>query len=284
MKRKEIINKLLKEGFSEKTLVNFTDNQLKTLSSRILRESDVMISKKDPKMSEKLDQAKKENKSIETYESKNLKGGQKKLDKNKNGKLDSKDFEILRKKKSEVKENDNLKTKKVVKPIDKLKDPHGSMKNKRKSVGLNNKKKSEVKEWVQKLAEEKYHGFTSKNEIMEMIKNKMNEQEFGSKVKKGHNNVPEFMSYDSIKSSDVEVIPSKPKVEPGQKPKRLSPFKDKPLVKPKPQAGVEVIPSKPKVEPGQKPKRLSPVKDKPLVIPKPKAGLVSETKNKNRKK
>ena len=33
MKRNEIIQKLISEGFSEKTLVNFTDKQLNDLSS-----------------------------------------------------------------------------------------------------------------------------------------------------------------------------------------------------------------------------------------------------------
>jgi topoisomerase IA-like protein len=38
MKRKEIISKLIKEGFSEKTLASLNDKQLNALSSRILKE------------------------------------------------------------------------------------------------------------------------------------------------------------------------------------------------------------------------------------------------------
>ena len=38
MKRNEIIQKLINEGFSPKTLVNFTDKQLNDLSSRMLGE------------------------------------------------------------------------------------------------------------------------------------------------------------------------------------------------------------------------------------------------------
>jgi hypothetical protein len=38
MKRNEIIQKLINEGFSAKTLVNFTDKQLNDLSSRMLSE------------------------------------------------------------------------------------------------------------------------------------------------------------------------------------------------------------------------------------------------------
>jgi Ca2+-binding EF-hand superfamily protein len=104
MKRTELIQKLLKEGFSEKTLVNFSDSQLKQLASRILsEEEDVMISKKDPQFQQKIAAAKKTNKTIETYEE--LKGNQSKIDKNHNGKIDADDFAILNKeKKGEVKE------------------------------------------------------------------------------------------------------------------------------------------------------------------------------------
>jgi hypothetical protein len=103
MKRTELIGKLLKEGFSEKTLVNFSDNQLKQLASRVLSEEDLMVSKKDPQYQQKVADAKKQNKTIEAYEE--LKGNQKVLDKNDNGKIDSDDFAILNKeKKGEVKE------------------------------------------------------------------------------------------------------------------------------------------------------------------------------------
>jgi hypothetical protein len=105
MKRTELVEKLIKEGFSEKTLVKFNDNQLIQLASRILSEEDVMISKKDPQFQQKVDASKKQNKTIETYEE--LKGNQSKIDKNKNGKIDADDFAILNKeKKGEVKEAD----------------------------------------------------------------------------------------------------------------------------------------------------------------------------------
>jgi hypothetical protein len=68
MKRNEIVNSLLKEGFSEKTLVKFSDKQLLDLANRILGEADVMISKKDPQAAQKIEDAKKKNQSIETYE------------------------------------------------------------------------------------------------------------------------------------------------------------------------------------------------------------------------
>ena len=74
----------------------------------------------------------------------------------------------------------------------------------------------EVKNWVKGLVENKeFHSFTSKNEIMELIQSKLNESEtmthqFGPKVKKGHNGIPEFMSYDAIVSAEPKTAPSKP--------------------------------------------------------------------------
>jgi hypothetical protein len=104
MKRTELVEKLIKEGFSEKTLVKFSDNQLKQLVSRMLSEEDLMISKKDPQYQQKVVDAKKQNKTIEAYEE--LKGNQSKIDKNKNGKIDADDFAILNKeKKGETKED-----------------------------------------------------------------------------------------------------------------------------------------------------------------------------------
>ena len=70
MKRNNIVESLMKEGFTEKTLVKFSDKQLSDLYERIIGESDVMISKKDPEGQKKLIDAKKENKSIEFYEEK----------------------------------------------------------------------------------------------------------------------------------------------------------------------------------------------------------------------
>ena len=81
----------------------------------------------------------------------------------------------------------------------------------------------EVNNWVNNLAESNfYHNFTSKGEIMELISTKLTEQDVavahGPNVKKGHNNVPEFMSYESIKSAGPATAPTKPTVKPGTKP------------------------------------------------------------------
>jgi hypothetical protein len=224
MKRSTLVEKLIKEGMSEKTLVRFTDKQLLELSERMLGEADIMISKKDPTAPQKIADAKKKNQSIETYEDEmkeELKGGQKKLDKNHNGKIDAQDFKILKGQKKEV------------------------------------KKSSEVKEWVEKLVENKYHSFTSKNEIMELISVKLNESDtmvqHGPKVKKGHNGVPEFMTYDSIvDAAEPKTAPTTkpaPTKEPGTKPTpnkdpRKTPFRPGPGPNPKPKALKETKKSK----------------------------------------
>jgi hypothetical protein len=198
MKRSTLVEKLIKEGMSEKTLVRFTDKQLLELSERLLGEADIMISKKDPLSVQKIADAKKQNKSIETYE-----------EENKEEYCDSCDC----------------------------------VKSKCKC------KKSDVKEWVEKLVENKYHSFTSKNEIMELINVKLNESDtmvqHGPKVKKGHNGVPEFMTYDSIvDAAEPKTAPTTkpaPTKEPGTKPTpnkdpRKTPFKPGPGPNPKPKA------------------------------------------------
>lgn len=190
MKRNEIVEKLIKEGFSEKTLVKFTDKQLSDLSMRILGEGIVMISKDGSSFDADVKKAKDEKKTIETYEEKNK---------------------------------------------EEYCDKCDCVKSKCKC------KKSEVKEWMSKLAEENFHSFTSKNEIMELVKTKLNEVEVGPNVKKGHNGIPEFMSYDTISNTEVEEsspttkpAPTKPKVSPGTKPK--TPYQPGPGKNPKPKA------------------------------------------------
>ena len=449
MNRQIIVNKLLKEGFSQKTLMNFSDKELKSLSSRILGESEVMIPKSDPMLKQKVAAAQKEKKTIETYESKDLKGGQKKLDKNHNGKLDSQDFKILRGKKSEVKEryithsidermmgpmsvayeifekvdepfeikdleslvNEYISyseispnvakrfmedeswwdevgynVKELIKKFggkegDKPFDTHESkdlkggqkkldknnngkldsqdfkmlrsnkseVKEEKPSAGLSKEKKSEVvkkakkggdigkkgkgfkeieksakkggakdpkavaaaamwknikreqvevSEWVEKLAEQKYHSFTSKKEIMEMIGNKMGEVEVGPKVTKGHNGIPEFMTSKSLlglKNSDVKTAPAPVKTptpvkDPSTKPK--DPFRPKPGKNPRPKASLSETDSDVKTapapvetpvkNPSTKPK--DPFRPKPGKNPRPKARLSETEKNENPKK
>jgi glutamyl/glutaminyl-tRNA synthetase len=201
MKRNDIIKSLLNEGFSEKTLLNFNDKQLNDLAVRIFSEETINIPKDDI---QSIEAAKKEKKPFVTYEQEvgeELKGDQTKIDKNKNGKIDSEDFKLLKK----------------------------------------NKEKKNIKEWVSNVANKNFHSFTSKNEIMEMIQIKLQEQEVGSKVKKGHNGIPEFMSYDVISNTETvdaepttKPAPTKPKTNPGIKPK--TPYQPGPGKNPKPKA------------------------------------------------
>jgi outer membrane protein OmpA-like peptidoglycan-associated protein len=181
MNRVQIIEELLFEGFTEKTLSRLGDKQLSILAKTVIRESDVMISKKDPQVTQKIDAAKKQNKSIETYEEKEI-------------------------------EEENEK---------------------------------EIEEWVLNLAETKYSQFTSKKDIMSVINEKMEtfQPMPSSKPKKGHNDVPEFMTYDSIISSQPSISPSRPDVDTPVKPKTpekpvkpRTPFRPGPVTKPKPKA------------------------------------------------
>ena len=89
MKRSTLVDNLIKEGMSEKTLVRFTDKQLSDLHERIVTTTQAMAS--NPEIQKLADDP---NKTVEVKET--LKGGQKKLDKNHNGKIDGQDFKILK--------------------------------------------------------------------------------------------------------------------------------------------------------------------------------------------
>lgn len=233
MKRNEIVEKLIKEGFSEKTLVKFTDKQLSELSSRILGEETVMISKKSPSFQKDLAAAKLQNKTIETYEEE---------EKPSSGLSKEKKSEVVKKAK---KGGDIGKKGKSFKDIEKKAKESGADDPKAvaaaamwKNIKRENK---EVKSWLETIAEDNFHSFTSKNEIMELIQIKLNEVEVGPNVKKGHNGIPEFMSYDAISNTEVKEAapttkpaPTKPKVNPGTKPK--TPYQPGPGKNPKPKA------------------------------------------------
>ena len=210
MKRNVIVEKLIKEGFSEKTLVRFSDKQLSQLFERVISEVTTQVATvynaKDPNDVNDL-----------------------------NALISNPAGLAAAQKKGAVKvqssEGEEIETKQK-----------GSKKNSKqvKSIG---KKPSEVKEWVKSLAEENFHNFTSKNEIMELINSKLNESEkheFGANVKTGHNGLPEFMTYDAIVSNNPKIAPSKPKVDPGTKPnKPKTPFRPGPRVNPNPIATIK---------------------------------------------
>jgi hypothetical protein len=211
MKRNVIVEKLIKEGFSEKTLVRFSDNQLSQLFERVVSEVTTQVA------------------TVYNAKDQNDVNALNSLISNPAGLAAAQKKGAVKVQSSEGEE---------VKPKQK-----GSKKNSKqiKSIG---KKPSEVKEWVKSLAEENFHNFTSKNEIMELINIKLNESEIqhGPNVKKGYNNVPEFMSYEAITASGPAVAPTKPSptTKPGTKPG-----------KPKPQT-----PYQPGIGPKHKPKAL----------------------------
>lgn len=289
MKRDIIVSQLIKEGFSEKTLVRFSDKQLSDLHERIVTTTKAMASNPDI---QKL--ANDPNTEVEVEEE--LKGKQKNIDKNHNGKIDAEDFAILNKEKKEVdvKEGD-YHNERSGKALEKSKEDFPQLKNikkcdecgkveskcKCKKVDIKeikNIKKckdcgctkseckckkcdkcdctkseckckkedvKEIKNWVKGLVENKeFHSFTSKNEIMELIQSKLTESntmvQHGPKVKKGHNGIPEFMTYDAIVSAEPATKPkptTKPGTKPGEKPK--TPYQPGPGPNPKPKAMYE---------------------------------------------
>ena len=231
MKRNEIIQKLINEGFSAKTLVNFTDKQLNDLSSRMLSEQGArgaVIMKKG---------------SNPTDIKKVTDSGM--------------NVELREKEEGGLNDVDTLKSDEITKIWDKIKGGEEPSRKemkldifkhmKKHDITLNslkekhlNESQLEINEWIGNLAETKYHSFTSKNEIMELISMKLNESEiheFGPNVKTGHNGLPEFMTYDAITSSQPAPTIAPPKTKPGTIPKK-TPFKPGPRVNPRPKAGI----------------------------------------------
>ncbi len=231
MKRSQLIETLVKEGFSEKTLANFTDKQITVLSERIIGEQPTMgkgsvVMKKG---SNPLDVKKITDTGINVELREKLIGNQKKLDKNHNGKIDGQDFKIMKgqkKQKKEVQEGDyfekrkedakswlekNKEGMKICKDCGKVKSKC-ECKNGDEEV---NEEKNSILKWVDSLVENNYHSFTSKNEIMELIQVKLNE----------NNPAPSQPKPDA-------PVREKPTTKPG-KPKRENPFEPKHTPKPK---------------------------------------------------
>jgi hypothetical protein len=238
MKRNEIVEKLIKEGFSEKTLVKFTDKQLTELSERLLGEQNKgsVVMKKATTPPAEVKKMTDQGLNVELREKELTDKQKKNIDKNKNGKIDKQDFIML------------LKGKKGEKRCEDCDKPHKDCTCNKDYMG---EEINETKNWVKNLVEKKeFHSFTSKNEIMELIEMKLSETEMvtqhGPKVKKGHNGIPEFMSYDAI------VAAAEPKTEPSTKP---APTKD-PGTKTPPKKDPRKTPFKPGPGPNPKPKAL----------------------------
>jgi len=251
MKRNVIVEKLIKEGFSEKTLVKFSDNQLSQLFERVVSEVTTQVATvynaKDQNDVNALNSlisnpaslaAAQKKGAVKVQSSEGKKVGE--LDESLHGIMIASIKDRLTKSLGREPKDREIE-REYNKFMDDWKKDVDSKKSKDKKEV---KKPSEVKEWVKSLAEENFHNFTSKNEIMELINIKLNESEIqhGPNVKKGHNNVPEFMSYESITASGPAVAPTKPSptTKPGTKPG-----------KPKPQT-----PYQPGIGPKHKPKAL----------------------------
>lgn len=171
MNRIEMVSKLINEGLSRETLVNFTDKQLKSLCNRMLGEQVTPLQPKQPafKIGPKGGELPSSPKGYTISQNPNdktitavtkesdIKEGKKKptqkqlstLDKNKNKKIDKQDFELLRKekssKKSEVKDGGEKWIQKAIDPSKK-----GSLK---KALGV--KKDEKIPETKLKSASKK---------------------------------------------------------------------------------------------------------------------------------
>jgi hypothetical protein len=206
--RKNIVKKLISEGFNRNTLIMMSDNELKTLCKTLFNES-VMVKANAPTAAADIANAKKQGKTIETYESKEdvcpICGMK----------------ECTCKDKKHGKKTKNVKGK---------------------------KENTEIKEWVLSLAESKFTKFTSKKDIMGIINEKVMEtsKPMPRKAKIGHNGVPEFMTYDSIVGNNPSTAPSpsqpevSPDAPPREKPnKPKTPYQPGPGTNPKPKALAE---------------------------------------------
>jgi hypothetical protein len=313
MNRKLIIEKLLKEGFSEKTLLGFNDKQLITLSSTVLKENTKMIPSGN---AQDIEAAMKNKETFVKYESKQKDVNEKwkgDVKVKKTGEHADKSVAELKKELNSLKEKSKKyqdEGKKVPKNIiDQEAELKFAIRAKQGWKKKMNENVSEIEEWVLDLTESKYTHFTSKNDIMKIINEKMEtfQPMPTTKAKKGHNGVPEFMSYDAIVGNQPasSTNPSQPDAPPKEKdkPKRrptypgiapderepITPYRPKPGIDPKPkgvfgnQPAPSTNPSQPDVLPDappkekDNPKRRTPYDPGPRTDPKPKG--LGERKN-----
>ncbi len=207
MNRAETIEKLIKEGFSEKTLVKFNDNQLKKFAAKILKEQPVLNIPKDNKPAIAL--AQKNKQQFVAYE--------------------EKDVEV---KEDEVISVGKLRKSKKVKPV--FKNLHEFVENtintNYHSLVTKGDMVSLVKEKINESSELKERSIPRIPEFMS----------FDSIVSAGEKEAPEK------DTPDVDAPPrEKPDVDtPPQKNPRKSPFRrpdENPVVEPDPKAKVKRI-------------------------------------------
>ena len=218
MKRAQLIEKLISEGFSEKTLVNFNDNQLQKFANKFLKEAQMVTTTKT------------------VYNSKDPKDVSALNNALKDPKVD--------KSKIEVKEDEVI-------PVSKIKAAAKKKSKIRKgSIKALNLKK--LNEFVENTVDSTYHSLVTKGDMVSLIKEKLNESNLDT-IEKESPKIPEFMSFDSILGSakpkedepDIEIdAPTKePDVDRPEDPRR-SPFRNpdtEPVVEPDPKAKIKKL-------------------------------------------
>jgi|SaaInl85LU_5_DNA_1037374.scaffolds.fasta_scaffold17346_3 hypothetical protein len=209
MKRKDIVNKLLSEGFSSKFISNLTDKQLNSLSKRVLSEETLNIPKDDQQA---ISNAKQNNKTFETYEDAEVGKTTKCKKCDHSWKVESKDNH------PDLCHSCGWDGKK--KSFDK------------KSLKKWKDEQSELNEWVEGLVKDKYHtDTTTKKEIYEMI-GALSDSADRLVASQNMFDVDEQSPEPSKPDTDTPTR-ERPTTKPG-KPKRENPFA--PKHKPKPKA------------------------------------------------
>jgi len=232
MKRKDIISKLINEGFSQKTLVNMTDKQLRVLGERILGEQYstpttapvLNIPKSD---ASKIQDAKNKKQVFSTYESEVTEDYGKSTKKEEDKKL------TMKRLKHKIEHCvDEGKLKDYIRLVKKLND--GKVPNDIKTILDKKEEKvpvSETKKWVNKIVENRF--FTSKNDIMDLIQQKLNEQWEEEDI--DVIDAPSFGSTEKEIETKPTTKPAEPTTDPGIDPD--DPFRDPmPNVNPNPKA------------------------------------------------
>lgn len=268
MNRKELISKLVKEGFSETTLCNFNDKQLEKFANKILAEGTLNIPKKDQAA---IKAAQDQQQTFVTYEEKNIEefgpkpglGIHQFYKQLESEKISIDDFLKNTEKGSKKLKNlydflvkdqgyskAEIKNKKKENKSEVKKESVEEMPNTADRRSGTKKKKAfnaeKLNEFVDNTVDNAYHSLTTKGEMVELIKNKISVLSEKQDTPK----IPEFM--EGVEVAEPAV---KPEVKPApSKPDTDSPRREKPA------------------HPGQRP--VDPNKN-PLPDPAPKAKAIS---------
>lgn len=218
MKRAEIIEKLIKEGFSEKTLVKFNDNQLKKFAGKLLKEAQnvtttkTVYDSKDPKDIVALNAALKNPDALKNQPAEVKEGEDERfVGCSSIGVKHPGMCEKTTKKPVVVCAKMGIKTLGYCyvgskKPVSKTQSTTAQ----EPSINLKS-----INEFVNNVVAKKYHTLTTKSEIIEMVKLKMNKVVSEDLTEKKLSKLPEFLSFDSIVSAGKpEEAPVQPEVIP----------------------------------------------------------------------